>query len=265
MVAVSGYLRDDAGRPGAAARWDPVLACLGTPAPVGQALATPLMVGLARAIYNARHGERLGDLHDPAELCSPALADRAAVERHLFDAFIPSAYRPRISGRWTAEQAEAWLIFLARHLDSGIESADFAWWQLRGAVPRLVVGLGTAANWTEPSRGLSFGVREFRRSLRNGLRNKLLNGFFAGLVVGFFAGLGKGLAGGLEVGPGITFLYVMLFGVMPGIWAGLKGVPGDLAGGASPRAVLANDRRAALVLSLGMVLVSGLAGGMLVA
>jgi hypothetical protein len=77
--AVRSYLRDDAGGPVAKARWDPVLAVLGTEAPAGQALETPLMVGLARAIYNPRPGEPAGALRDPAELCSLALAGREAV------------------------------------------------------------------------------------------------------------------------------------------------------------------------------------------
>jgi hypothetical protein len=49
------------------------------------------MVGLARAIYDPRPGELTGALRDPAELCDPALADRAGVESPLFDAFIPAA------------------------------------------------------------------------------------------------------------------------------------------------------------------------------
>ncbi len=118
--AVRGYLCDDAGGPAARARWDPVLAVLGTDAPVGRALETPLMVGLARAIYNPRPGELAGTLHDPAELCSPALADRTAVESVLFDAFIPAAYRHGPDGRWKAQDAEKWLVFLARHLEHNI-------------------------------------------------------------------------------------------------------------------------------------------------
>ncbi len=50
--AVRRYLCDDAAGPAGKARWTPVLAVLGTEAPAGQALRTPLMVGLARAIYN---------------------------------------------------------------------------------------------------------------------------------------------------------------------------------------------------------------------
>jgi hypothetical protein len=48
------YLRDDAGGPAGRARWEPVLAVLGTDAPAGQALRTPLMASLARTIYNPR-------------------------------------------------------------------------------------------------------------------------------------------------------------------------------------------------------------------
>jgi hypothetical protein len=45
VAVVRGYLCDDAAGPVAKARWDPVSAVLGTDAPAGQALSTPLMVG----------------------------------------------------------------------------------------------------------------------------------------------------------------------------------------------------------------------------
>ena len=100
----------------------PVLAALGTEAPAGQALSTPLMVGLARAIYNPRPGELAGTLPNPAELCRPALVDRAAMESLLFDAFIPAAYRNNAAGRWEARDVERWFVFLARHLEYTIEA-----------------------------------------------------------------------------------------------------------------------------------------------
>jgi hypothetical protein len=78
--AVRGYLCDDAAGPVTRARWDPVFAALDTEAPAGQALSTPLMVGLAGAIYNPRPGELTGTLRDPVELRSPALACGAAVD-----------------------------------------------------------------------------------------------------------------------------------------------------------------------------------------
>jgi hypothetical protein len=134
---VRHYLRDDAAGPVAKARWNPVLTRLGTKAPVGQALGTPLMVGLARTIYNPRPGELVGTLRDPKELCS--LRDRAAVEALLFDAFISVAYRQDFPAQWTKQDATKWLIFLARYLEYGIEAPDLAWWQLwRSLTIRMV-------------------------------------------------------------------------------------------------------------------------------
>jgi len=81
------------------------------------------------------------------KLCEPALTDQAAVEAHLFDAFIPAVYRSPTSSRWTAKQAQTWLEFLACHLEYTIGSPDLAWWQLAEAVPAtafaLVAGLAT--------------------------------------------------------------------------------------------------------------------------
>jgi len=134
---VRGYLYDDAPGQAARARWDPVLAVLGTNAPAGLALETPLMVGLARTIYNPRPGELAGTLRDPAELCSSALADRATVESLLFDAFIPAAYRRDPDSHWKVQDAERWLMFLAYHLERERGSPDLAWWQLALAVPRF--------------------------------------------------------------------------------------------------------------------------------
>jgi len=69
---------------------------------------------------------------------NPALIDRAAVEAILVKAFIPAAYRRK--GRWTATEAEPWLVYLAHHLEHTIVSPDLAWWQLpkklRRAAPR---------------------------------------------------------------------------------------------------------------------------------
>jgi NACHT domain len=122
--AVRGYLCDDAAGPVARARLAPVLAELGADSPVGQALQTPLMVSLARAIYNPRSGELAGTLPDPVELCHQT--DKEAVESLLFDAYIPAAYRhdPKI------QEAEKWLVFLADYLEWTVFSPDLAWWRL---------------------------------------------------------------------------------------------------------------------------------------
>jgi hypothetical protein len=150
VAVVRAYLCDDAAGPLAKARWDPVLAVLGTDAPAGQALRTPLMVGLARAMYNPRPGELAGTSRDPAELCDPALCDqtgilpepaeltgaelgdRDAVESRLFDGFIPALYRDlRVGGqdrgsKRRADRAEAALLRLAQDLGG---STDLRWWK----------------------------------------------------------------------------------------------------------------------------------------
>jgi NACHT domain len=165
--AVRDYLCDDAAGPVMRARWAPVLGLLGTEAPAAQVLRTPLMVGLARAIYNPRPGELVGALRDPVELCGPALADRAAVEAFLFDAFIPAAYRHDPAGRWKAQDAERWLAFLASQLESTILKPDLAWWELpvtvsaAGPVAALVLGLvaGVAGSMLAgPGLGVVAGV-----------------------------------------------------------------------------------------------------------
>lgn len=103
---VRRYLSDDSAGPVSRTRWTPVLAVLGTESPAGRALSAPLMVGLARTIYNPRPGEVVRGLRDPEELCSSALSDQTAVESLLFDAFIPAAYRNDPGCRWKARDAD---------------------------------------------------------------------------------------------------------------------------------------------------------------
>ncbi len=165
-AAVRGYLCDAS--PDAQARWDPVLAVVGTQTPAGQALSTPLMVGLAHTIYNPRPGELTEALRDPAELCDPALTTRSAVESFLFDGFIPAAYRPGTADRWTPAHAEAWLVLLARHLERTIGAPDLAWWRLRRVISRtaftaivmtVVLAAGLAAWLAGPlAAGVSLGM-----------------------------------------------------------------------------------------------------------
>jgi hypothetical protein len=291
---VARYLCNDAG-PTAAGRWD-FLDSLSTESPVRQALATPLMAGLARAIYNPRPDERARDLRDPAELCG--FADPAAVEAQLLDAFVPAAYQPTAGSRWTKD-AETWLVFLARHLEYTIGSPDFAWWQLRYALPRTASGLG---------RGLAFMLGGLVGGLVAGLTAGLAGGLLAGLLSGLTAGLQTvlvaglwagftagpviGLAAGLTVGPvdggaktpardmrirvrvsslvaGLTagLAFGLAFGLAVGLAAGLAfglvaglgGAPDNLARATSPRAVFARDRRSTLLLMLVVGLAFGLA------
>jgi hypothetical protein len=289
--AVRRYLCDDSAGPVGRARWAPVLDVLGTEAPAGQALSTPLMVGLARAIYNPRPGELAGALRDPAELCDPALAKRATVESLLFDAFIPAAYRQDPAGRWKAPEAERWLGFLARHLERVIIGPDLAWWQLPLAVPGFklwlggVVGVAVAVVVTT---AVTVGVLA---GVVSGLGDAAWIGILAGAMAGMIVGAAErirtparrihwqppspGTVGIAAVAGVVGGVAAARFGVAGGVAGGIvgaafggivswsikqKGTPLDISSAASPLAVLARDRRTAIVVGS----VTGLVGGVVI-
>jgi hypothetical protein len=141
IADVITYLRRAAGGPKNASRWEPVFGVLACPGALAQVFSNPLMVGLARSIYNPRAGEHAGTMPDPAELC--LLESRESIEDHLLDAFIPAAYRTGgvhnfTRQRWNSRQAEGWLTFLAYHLEQVVRKPGFAWWELKTASPIAV-------------------------------------------------------------------------------------------------------------------------------
>lgn len=149
-------------------KWEPVLARLREQpterscAVVRAAISTPLMAGLARAVYTDTPGR------DPAELLDPArFATADAVEAHLLNEFVPTVYdrpppnpgnavRPEPTWQGRREDAERWLGYLARHQ----HGPDFAWWRLGNTIPRyqrvLVIGL-LGAGMCAPVGLLLFG------------------------------------------------------------------------------------------------------------
>ena len=107
-----------------------------------------------------------------------------------------------------------------------------------GLETALIFGLSTML-----MAGLIFGFRAAHQAeLVSGLREAVRVGLRTGLVTGLVGGLAATLGFGLVFGFGA--------------------VPGSAATAASPRAVLARDRRAALLLMLGLGLVFGLGGGL---
>jgi transcriptional regulator with XRE-family HTH domain len=176
--------------------WDPVLNELRDhperPASVNlrAVLTTPLMVGLARAIYSDPAGR------DPSVLLdTDRFGSQYALEDHLLGSFIPTVYRDE-HPRWDSERARGWLGYLAKHLD-GLGTHDLAWWQLGSAMRRgsrmLVVGLVS---------GLAVG-------LLSGLLIWLVDSPAAGrgpvnaLVAALQNWVGFGLALGLAHGAGL--------------------------------------------------------------
>ncbi|WP_326762804.1 NACHT domain-containing protein [Streptomyces phaeochromogenes] len=190
------YLCRDAGgrHTPAAHRWNTVIAHLGTASAVGQALATPLGLFLARTIYNPRPDTPSvpPPVPHPDELCDTAVyIDRGAINTHLFRAFIPAAYTPYQPNppRWTAEQAHRTFVFLAQfQQNQRTGSPDIAWWELRQAIPRHTL---------RPLVGLVSGLVV---GLVVGLTLGLTLGPVVGLVAGLVAGIMNGLMDGLMVG-----------------------------------------------------------------
>ncbi|WP_200308446.1 NACHT domain-containing protein [Streptomyces adelaidensis] len=92
--------------------------------PSGQALSTPLMVGLARSIYS--DGPR-----NPRELLdTEKFSTVSAVQTHLLDQFVPAVYEGQCP--WSAQNARRWLGYLAQRP----ARSDIAWWSLADSVPR---------------------------------------------------------------------------------------------------------------------------------
>ncbi|MFE2473189.1 NACHT domain-containing protein [Streptomyces mirabilis] len=299
--AAADYLRRDAGGPhtSAAERWTTVVTQLGTGSAVGRALSTPLGLFLARTIYNPRPGTSPGSapVPHPDELCDTiAFPERAAIDTHLFSAFIPAAYTPHQAHppRWTAEQAHDTFVFLARFLHHHrAGSPDLAWWELPTAIPRHIRHL--AGLPVGPAVGLIFGlIFEFTAGLGTGIAAGLGTGLAAGLVVrradspklgirlrfspsGLAAGLRRGLVVGVVAGIGLVViggsgltaehlgfdLVIVLgigigIGIAGGLAAGVKADEPDLTVSADPATLHALDRRAFLVIGLA----SGLAAGL---
>jgi len=267
LSAVADYLRHSSPSPATAARWDPVLNVLGTQAPVAQALTTPLMVGLARAIYSPLPGDRTVALPDPARLCSPAFHDRAAVESFLFSAFVPAIYRRNIKARWRAADAGRWLKFLAAYLEHTIVSPDLAWWRLAKATPIRALGLavGVVLGLVLGSvGGLVFGIHSLELGMAAGLVPGLAMGFGLGgdrlpshgvtwrpiraFRIGVPIGIVAFVSGAVIYGVAAGLMAALLLALLLGFAAGLQSRGGRLAVAPSPQAALRSDRRTALVI-----------------
>jgi transcriptional regulator with XRE-family HTH domain len=191
VTDLANYLPRTTRKGAGATVWDPVLTLLRDhperPAcfTLRTVLTTPLMVGLARAIYSDPAGR------DPMELLdTDRFGSQDALERHLLSSFIPTVYRDQPGRRsWDPERVRSWLGYLARHLDR-LGTHDIAWWQL-GSTMRLwrrIVVAGLVA-------GVAFG---FAAGLAASLMGVL--GFGTGIIDGFIAGPLDGLAAGLTVG-----------------------------------------------------------------
>jgi hypothetical protein len=157
-------------------RWAAVIADLRShrDGPVAVALATPLMVYLARTVY-------AGVQSDPAELLE--LGGATEIETHLLSAYLPAMYQPTLPatpGRRTfrayaADEAGRWLSSVAADLRRR-NTPDLAWWEMLPPASSLpvaaVVGVATVA------------------VIASTANPQLLPTAYVGLLVGVACGLG---------------------------------------------------------------------------
>ncbi|RLK59016.1 hypothetical protein CLV68_3498 [Actinokineospora cianjurensis] len=114
-------------------RWAPVVDELRAHPddPLAQALSTPLMLSLARAVYRT-------SASTPSTLVTLAANGPAAVEDHLLTRFIPDTYA---DSPYPPAKAERWLRTLARHLTHpATDKVNVNWWQFDQMLPARLIG-----------------------------------------------------------------------------------------------------------------------------
>lgn len=158
-------------------------------------LTTPLMVTLARTIYND-----IPD-HNPGELLDTSLfPTRDHVEEHLLSAYLDTIYDPRNDTEpptgpppptWDSHRARHWLGYLATHLTKH-DTHDLTWWQLPNTLHRHTRVLLITAP------GLAVGIALVLATM---LTAVLVSGQdLTGSAFGFLGILGIIAAGGIAVG-----------------------------------------------------------------
>ncbi|MGD3110650.1 NACHT domain-containing protein [Streptomyces sp. YGL11-2] len=164
-------------------------------------LTTPLMVTLARFVYESDSDPSKLTDRDPSDLLkSKKLDTREALEKHLLDSYIRTAYerfppkepeaQEEENRRWDAERAQHWLGYLAGHLTE-LKTPDIEWWRL---------GTTVKLRWLMLRVGVTVAIA-------SGLVAGIVNGSEAGLAYGPAHGLmTAGIAGSLNgLAVGLTF------------------------------------------------------------
>jgi hypothetical protein len=264
-------------------RWQPVVEHLRDhpDGPLAQVLSTPLMVDLARTAYR-------DPTSDPRGLLDlQRFPNRAAIEDHLLDTWIPAVYaqRPHPPGLSPAaarsygpDQAQRWLTFLARHLQH-LQTRDFAWWDLVRAISRPVRGLafslpaaclfaiagllarGPAMAWVYGLSTAVGGCAAHSCGTRSGpsqvvvrFRGTTLR-FLGRFVIGVGISAAIGLIWSLPILP--VIILALAFGFSMGLHAWLE-VPTEASRASNPATTYAQDRLATLAAALSVAASIGL-------
>jgi len=243
---VIDHLVTHASGPVTRARWGEILKAVSAEPsmPIAQALTTPLMIFLARTIYEPRPDEQLVNVQsEPRELLDRSrFPNRDAVEQHLLEHFISAVYRRHLTpgnptnvDRWTADQGRRWLAFLAKQRDEHQRiTKEVAWWNLHRSAPRrlgaAVVGIVSAvlAAIAFPFVGAGLG---YAAAFSTGLTVRRWirlpgNGLALAIAGGVLGGLSGGLLGLVVFGPGEANAHLSSFignGLTVGVVVGALG------------------------------------------
>ena len=184
-----------------------------------QALQSPLMVSLARSIYNTTRNQKYtGGVLNPEHLTTSK-----DPRRDLLRGFIPAVYQSGPDSRWNSTDSARWLKFLACHLETTIKMPDLILWDLAKSIPHV---LGVAV--VRVSKGVALGrftcvALSLATAVITGLgvaaRSSPTHGCLAALAAGLAVCL-PGAVGGLL--PGGLTLWVPT-GLAAGLYGGLIG------------------------------------------
>jgi hypothetical protein len=135
---------------------------------------------------NLGYGGHEGPLPDPTQLRDHP--ERTAVVQHLFEAFVRASYQAGDSperGRWPADKAERWLVFL----EHTIHGTNLVWWEVQaaGMTVGLTTGLGTGLETVPPDFTTPASPHG---TLRRDLRAALIVTLAVGITVGLGADFG---------------------------------------------------------------------------
>lgn len=131
--------KDESIKDGPATVWDSVIDALRgrseqSSVNVATVLQTPLMVGLARAVYSDSPDRDPAELLDRNRFPTPE-----SIEEHLLDKFVPTVYGELATGaedkRWEVDRVRHWLGYLADGLDRR-GTGDLEWSRM-GSKPSL--------------------------------------------------------------------------------------------------------------------------------
>lgn len=154
-------------------------------------LTTPLMIMLARTVYNDEHGQNPRELLD-----SGRFAQVEDLEHHFLAAYLNTVYARRGTDpggdrrpNWSSDQARRWLSHLATHLQLR-NTSDITWWNFPATLHRR-----TRIFVTTTAVGVAGGLAS---AIASGLGLAFTDGSFRPHVVVYLLTLG--LAAGLALG-----------------------------------------------------------------